>query len=345
MTSSKLIIGIISPDSPPFIGGMGRHVGSLVEGFRKEGVTVHVFDRRHRRVAFALAKNIGFSFGLRFRLQRFVHKNRITILHVHAGPGGVLMPFLPYGVVTVITANHTYAAQAKLPGQAWKKIFTVIEKRMYERAHSIIAISDDTAASLRSDYGIPASKITVIPCGLDLAPWVKADAESRDKHRCVFVGRPDTRKGWDILEAAWPIVRKNFPSAMLHVVGWNESPRDGMQFLGRLSDTDLRALVGSARLCVCPSRLEGFGLAAAESVASGTPVVAARVAGLQHVVAHDTTGLLVSPDPESVAAGIIRILGDDALWQMLHARCRESRQLFDRDAEIIAHAKLFGALH
>ncbi|MBP9850644.1 MAG: glycosyltransferase family 4 protein [Candidatus Peribacteraceae bacterium] len=345
MTSSNVRIGIVSPDAPPFLGGMGRHVGSLVEGFKKEGMTVLVYDRSRRRVAFALAKSIGFSCGLRFRLQRFVRKNGITILHLHAGPGGVLMPFLPHSVTTVITANHTYAAQAKLPGQAWKKIFAAIEMRMYERAHRVIAISEDTAASLQNDYGIPASKITVIPCGFDLAPWMNADNASRNTNSCVFVGRPDTRKGWDILEAAWPIVQRNFPSATLSVVGWNDSPRDGMNFLGRLSDTELQALIGSARLVVCPSRLEGFGLAAAESIAAGTPVVASNVSGLRAIVDDEKTGLLVSPDPESVAAGIIRMLQDDALWRTLHVGCQECRQRFDRDTEITAHTKLFGALH
>lgn len=345
MTSSSPVIGVVSCDAPPFIGGMGRHVGSLVEGFRKQGTTVHVFDRSQRKVAYALGKNLGFSFGLRFRLQAFIRKNHISILHIHSGPGGVLLPFFPSRVKVIVTANHTYAAQSRMPGQAWKKIFVALEKKTYQRADAIIAISEDTAESLRSEYGIPASRITVIGCGFDLAPWLSSDSELRKKHACVFVGRPDTRKGWDLLLSAWPAVRRVIPTATLSVVGWEENARDGMTFLGRLSDADLHSLVGSSRLTICPSRLEGFGLAAAESTAAGTPVLGTLVPGLQCVVQSGRTGILVDLHPASLSRSIIELLQDDTLWQRLHEGCRAHRSVFDTTHEIQAHMKLFRALY
>lgn len=345
MTSSNPVIGIVSPDAPPFIGGMGSHVGSLIDGFRKEGMTVHVFDRSRRKIMYALGKNLGFSFGLRFRLQAFIAQHHIDILHVHSGPGGVLMPFFPRGAKVVVTANHTYAAQSRLPGQAWKRIFTALEKKTYERADAIIAISEDTALSLRDEYGIPLSRITVIGCGFDLAPWIAADSDSRKKHSCVFVGRPDTRKGWDILRAAWPAVVSAIPTATLSVVGWREESREGMTFLGRIPNAQLASLVGSTRLMVCPSRLEGFGLAAAESTAAGTPVLATLVPGLQRVIQPGRTGILVDPNPVLVAHRIIQILQDDALWNTLHEGCRTYRPAFDTKREISAHLDRFRALY
>lgn len=345
MTSSNPILGIVSADAPPFIGGMGRHVGSLVDGFRKEGMTVHVYDRSRRKIMYALGKNLGFSFGLRFRLRAFIAKNHINILHVHSGPGGVLMPFSPYGVKVVVTANHTYAAQSRLPGQAWKRIFVALEKKTYERADAIIAISEDTAESLRRDYGIPASRISVIGCGFDLAPWIAADSDTRKKHACVFVGRPDSRKGWDILLSAWPLVQSAIPTATLSVVGWKEEPREGITFLGRISDADLPRLLGSSRLVVCPSRLEGFGLAAAESTAAGTPVLATLVPGLQRVIQPGRTGILVDPHPTLVAHSIVQMLQDDALWNRLHEGCQTYRSTFDTKREISAHIDKFRALY
>ncbi len=345
MTSSKPVIGFVSSDAPPFIGGMGRHVGSLIDGLRKEGMTVHVYDRSRREIMYAIGKNLGFSFGIRFRLQAFIRKNNISILHVHSGPGGVLMPFFPRGVKVVVTANHTYAAQCRLPGQVWKKIFVALEKKTYQRADAIIAISEDTAESLRRDYGIPASRITVIGCGFDLTPWIAADSDTRKKDSCVFVGRPDTRKGWDILLAAWPSVRSAIPTATLTVVGWKEEARDGMTFLGRVSDADLPPLLGFSRLVVCPSRLEGFGLAAAESVAAGTPVLATLVPGLQRVIQPGRTGILIPPHPVSIAQSIVHMLRDDALWNRLHEGCRTYRSTFDTKHEISAHVDQFRALY
>lgn len=346
MTSSNNpIIGMVSCDAPPFIGGMGRHVGSLIDGLRKEGITVHVFDRSRRKIAFALGKNLGFSFGLRFRLRAFIAKNRIAVLHIHSGPGGVLMPLFPQGVKVIVTANHTYAAQSRLPGQAWKRIFVALEKKTYQRADAIIAISEDTAESLRHEYGIPASRITVIGCGFDLTPWIAADCNIRKKHSCVFVGRPDTRKGWDILLSAWSAVRRIIPDATLAVVGWKEESRDGITFLGRVSEAELPTLLGSSRLVVCPSRLEGFGLAAAESTAAGTPVLATLVPGLQRVIQPGRTGILVDPNPGSIAQSIVRILQDDALWDHLHEGCKSYRSTFEAQHEIRAHLDVFRALY
>jgi len=336
---------MVSCDAPPFIGGMGRHVGSLIDGLRKEGIAVHVFDRSRRKIAYGLGKNLGFSFGLRFRLHSFVTKNRITILHIHSGPGGVLLPFFRRGIKVIVTANHTYVAQSRLPGQAWKKIFVALEKKTYQRADAIIAISEDTAESLRQEYGIPASRITVIGCGFDLAPWIAADNDIRKKHSCVFVGRPDTRKGWDILLAAWPTVYSVIPTATLAVVGWKDKSREGITFLGRISDIDLSILLGSSHLVVCPSRLEGFGLSAAESTASGTPVLATLVPGLQRVIQPGRTGILVDPHPASIAQSIVHILQDDVLWNRLHEGCRTYRSAFDIKREISAHLDVFRALY
>jgi glycosyltransferase involved in cell wall biosynthesis len=209
----------------------------------------------------------------------------------------------------------------------------------------VIAISEDTAHSLKDDYGIPEHRITVIHCGFDLTPWISVDRDAREKCSCVFVGRPDVRKGWDILETAWPIVRAKIPSALLSVVGWNEAPHDGIFFRGRLNDADLQHLIGTARMVVCPSRLEGFGLTAAESIASGTPVVASNVGGLKRVVVHGETGILVDPNPQSVADAIIHLLSHDIAWNALHQGCRSSRMRFDASPEIRAHLALFSALY
>ncbi len=347
MKSSDRSIGIVSCDSPPFIGGMGRHVGSLCEGFHTAGVTAHIVDRTHRPYAWACGRNIGFSLGVRRTLENFVHDHGITLLQVHVGPGGVLLPFFPSTVPVVLTVNHTYAAQSRLLGQYWKKIFIPFERRMYEHAQQMIAISEDTANSLENDYGIPRERIAIIHCGFELSPWIHADCEESDRdHRsCVFIGRPDVRKGWDLLRNAWSIVRKNMPHATLAVVGWDDVSRDGISFLGRLSDQDLRSLIGRARTTICPSRLEGFGLTAAESIACGTPVVATSVAGLQRVVHEKRSGIFVDINPISIAHGVITMLQDDFLWRQLHDGCRVERARFDITKEIHAHLTLFDAVY
>jgi glycosyltransferase involved in cell wall biosynthesis len=343
MSSSSPVVGIVSPDAPPHLGGMGRHVGILIDGLKKEGMTVHVFDRSRRPIFWCFGRNIGFSVLLRGRLQAWIRQNRINVLQIHAGPGGVLSR-LPRTVPTIVVANHTYASQSRLPGQRWKTVFLPIERRMYRDADRVIAISSDTAESLVADYGIDTSRITVIPCGIDLHPWIAADTEERTAS-CVFIGRPGARKGFDLLEAAWSIARKSIPHAELSVIGWNDASRRGIRFLGRVSDGELHRLVGRASLTVCPSRLEGFGLAAAESIAAGTPVIATNVAGLRQVIRHGETGLLVDLSADDLSRAILSVLSNDVLRQALHDGCRRDRKRFAAASGVAAHAAVIRALY
>jgi glycosyltransferase involved in cell wall biosynthesis len=157
----------------------------------------------------------------------------------------------------------------------------------------------------------------------------------------VFAGRPDGRKGWDLLLKAWPIVRQKHPAATLDVAGFIGRPMNGVTFHGRVSDDRLRKMIGSAMLTVVPSRFEGFGLIAAESIACGTPVITTDTAGLRLIVDRDRSGLLVASDARSIADAVIRVLQDRALWRRLHAGCQTNRGRFDLHAEIDAHREVY----
>ncbi len=65
------------------------------------------------------------------------------------------------------------------------------------------------------------------------------------------------------------------------------------------------------RLLVMPSLSEGFGLAAAEALACGVPVVATRASSLPEIVLHRRTGLLVPVDDAPALAAAMRELLDD----------------------------------
>ena len=213
-------------------------------------------------------------------------------------------------------------------------------------ADRIICLSPDTAASVERDYGIDPKKIAVIPCSVDVDRFSAADGDrsSRGRH-CVFVGRPDTRKGFDLLLAAWPIVRLAVPDAELDVIGWQGMPCSGVTFHGRLPDVEAARIVGVSRVAACVSRLEGFGLAAAEAISAGTPVVATDVDGLRSVVTENVTGLFASLLPVDIAAKLIGVLTDDVLWERLHDGCREHRAAFAPSLETARHLDAFRALY
>ncbi|MFA5799809.1 MAG: glycosyltransferase family 4 protein [Candidatus Peribacteraceae bacterium] len=339
-----LHIGMVSWDFDPSIGGMGRHVGTLTEGLRQAGLTVSVFSGSDVQ-SVGLGRSVAFSFVLPFRLGRWIAARGVNLLHVHTGPGGAML-LRRAGVPLVVTANHTYWQQHHLPGERWKRLLLPLERRTYALANRVISISADTARIVERVYGVPSSRLSVIPCGFPLAPFEAEDMEAGQRPlHVVFVGRPDTRKGWDLLQAAWRDVHARLPSAVLDVVGFTGSKQPGIRFHGRLTDAEHRSLVGRSRLAVCPSRFEGFGLSAAEAIASGTPVVATDSDGLRTVVEDRKTGLLISPVPSQIASGILAVLTDDALFERLHKSCRIARHRFTDKAEIASHLALYRALH
>jgi glycosyltransferase involved in cell wall biosynthesis len=269
-------------------------------------------------------------------------RHGIDVVHLHTGPGGALLRGrLPAPLV--VTANHTYADQATLPGEGWKKIFVPWERRTYRVADAVACLSYDTQRSVIDQYGIDPSKLSVIGCGFDLAPFITADHDRREPYTAVFVGRPETRKGWDILVSAWKILRYDVPEAVLHVIGFHDH-QPGMQFHGRVTDDELRRRVGRSSLLVMPSRLEGFGLAAAEAISTGTPVVGCDVLGLRNVVSKEA-GILVPTSDIALADAIKKVFSDAVLWQSLHAGCRRERAAFELQKEIDAYLSLYDAVY
>lgn len=122
--------------------------------------------------------------------------------------------------------------------------------------------------------------------------------------------------------------------------GNRSADRGRTEFRGRVSDRELLDAYRAATAVVAPALDEDYGLTAIEAMAHGRPVVVCRDGGgLAELVDHEVTGLVVDPDPTSVAAGITRLLENPDLATELgtngRMRAREltwsaaARQLLD----------------
>jgi glycosyltransferase involved in cell wall biosynthesis len=106
-----------------------------------------------------------------------------------------------------------------------------------------------------------------------------------------------------------------------------------VHFCGSVDDDELPSYLRAADLFVFPShnRLEGFGLAVAEALASGLPVVVADMPGVREVIELGVEGLLAEPMIESdLESKILELLGDpERRRQMGLAARRRAEQHFD----------------
>lgn len=157
-----------------------------------------------------------------------------------------------------------------------------------------------------------------------------------------FAGTLDDRKGLPLLMKAWERLRggsDTLPELRLRVAG--EGPlapalarwRDGLarpdevEILGRVED--MARFHASCTVLAVPSRYEGYGLAAAEALACGRPVVATDVSSLPEIVSDGVCGRLVPPDdPDALAQALHEHAADPALAA---ARGAAGRDLMTRD--------------
>jgi D-inositol-3-phosphate glycosyltransferase len=226
-----------------------------------------------------------------------------------------------------------------------------VEKNCLEQADRIVATSPQERDHMRSLVS-QKGNIEIIPCGTDIEHFKTLDrTEARtrlgiaaDAKVAFYIGRFDERKGIETLVRA--IGRSAFRGdERLHlIIGGGSRPgqSDGIEreriegiveelglegittFPGRISDADLPFYYAAADVCVVPSHYEPFGLVAIEAMASGTPVVASDVGGLQFTVASERTGILAPPkDIAAFSNAIDRILGNPQWRDQLGSQARK----------------------
>jgi glycosyltransferase involved in cell wall biosynthesis len=249
----------------------------------------------------------------------------------------------------------------------------LVEKQVLETAERIVATSPQEQEHMRSLVSHKGN-IDIIPCGTNIQKFGSVERQAaRDAFNInpeakvvLYVGRFDHRKGIETLVRAMR-ESKFYESKQLQlIIGGGSTPgnsdgreRDRIEaivnelgmsecttFPGCLSRDILPAYYAAADVCVVPSHYEPFGLVAIEAMASGTPVVASDVGGLQFTVVNEETGLLVPP--QNVPAfnhAIDRILSNPA-WQQELGKAAKKRVInqFSWDGVAIQLDKLYTQL-
>jgi D-inositol-3-phosphate glycosyltransferase len=206
------------------------------------------------------------------------------------------------------------------------------ERNLVQNCQRILAATEREKAHLRLYYEARPERICVVPCGVNLDLFHPIDKKSarrqlgipENESIVLYVGRLAQIKGIDRLLTAMKYIEQLNPLRVLIVGGDDQNTResrdlqrlsqelgiqDTVTFLGRVEHEKLPPYYCAADVLVLPSHYETFGLVALEALASGTPVVATRVGGMETIVREGETGSVVSDGtPQLLAAGIEKIL-------------------------------------
>jgi glycosyltransferase involved in cell wall biosynthesis len=251
------------------------------------------------------------------------------------GPAGQL-PLGEVGCPSVITIHDLaiYRNAGWFPARQPLSTRFVVPRSVL-RADVVITVSENTARDVVDIFGIPRSKIEVIPHGVatSFTPMRPEDlAVARERLRLperfiLFVGTVEPRKNLETLLEAWAMMRDRPDLVVVGAWGWNyESIRERMARMGpglhhfdSLGPTDLPAIYNSARVLAHPAWYEGFGLPPLEAMACGTPVVVSDRSSLPEVVGG--AGLVVPADqPDEWRKALERVIGETDLAADLRRR-------------------------
>jgi glycosyltransferase involved in cell wall biosynthesis len=309
----------------------GRFVADAVDRLRERGVEVDVLAPGSGYRDYGLAYGGGVAANVRRRpwlaplmlLSMWLAVRRAArsadLVHAHWLLTAAVARFA--GRPWVVTL-HGSGSAGRFSDEELARERPRLVRRLLRPAASVICVSETLAAAVRA-AGLDA---VVISNGVRVPDEVGPPAEPPE---VLYVGRLSPEKNIDTLVQA-------VGDLNLVVAGDGPLRERVPHALGAVPHAEVERLLERASVLVAPCEREGFGLAAAEAMAFGRPVVAAAGGALLDLVADGETGLLVPPrDAPAMRAAVQELLGDPDLRERLGLAGRElARERFGWDGVI-----------
>ena len=333
----------------PSISGVVRSVSSFRQALTELGHNVFVFTQdakdyqdtepfifRYFSLDLGLPNEFPANIPISPFMDRLIPILKLDVIHAHhpinlgqvaANKAEELK--LPL-VFTFHTRYRDYSHYFPMPQQAVQGL--VREAIDYwirdylKRCDHVVVPSESMRQVLADKYDVKEA-ITVVPTGIDLRPYLKANGRRVRRERAwgrdfvlISVGRLTPEKGWPTLIKAAAQVMQARPRVRLALVGEGFRQRkfeklakelgvaERVEFVGKMPFEEIPNYLKAADLFAFASDSETQGLVTLEAMAAGLPVVAVDAIGTSDVVEDGKDGFLTENNSQALAAGILRMM-------------------------------------
>jgi glycosyltransferase involved in cell wall biosynthesis len=327
---NPLKIVIAADLSPRKLGSLERSLFGVAKRLRQQGHSVRClfsgpisdevrayFDIQESEVVTSLGELATKDAHTRW-LEQF-RKERADVVWLHFFPLSGLLP------IRIRLACHTakiICTERVSRGYPPKNTLRSVLRRIKNFpsrycVNQCIAISNFVARRLEEVDRLPSNKISIVYNGIDVENFFPKQKINTEEY-ILAAGYLRPEKGIDVLLDALYLLKLENIKPSCKIVGDGPELKkyqdfvcthglENVTFLGLRND--MPELVREAKLTIVPSIWpEAFCNVAAESLASGVPVIASAVGGLPEVVEHNITGHLVPPGDADALASSIRVL-------------------------------------
>jgi len=328
------------PPRTPHTGGEAYNI-QMLQALRQAGYGVWALPEPGNGLAGArhtLFRNV---MRLPAVVQAVLSGKRVVVVTHLAAPSSIVIHFALCRALPrcrIVTMVHHLESDE--PGSTQRRA----RLRLFERAVLMLSdkiiVNSPATAQRVAVLGVVGRPVAVVPPGFDVADAGRS-WRSPGVRRLLTVGKLTPRKANDQLLLALRLLPDSFVLDLagvanepdyahyLHTLVENHGLMMRVSFHGYTTPRMLADLRASADIYVSASMWEGFGMAVAEAMAVGLPVVAVDNEPVRALVTGEGSGIIVPPgDPTTLAAAIQRVADEAAYRELATTRAPAVRHKY-----------------